>query len=90
MSCEIRNKINSGSFGDVYKVVIKKDEESKKSSESFALKVIQNNLYGIQCFVELMILLFCNHKYIMKLFIYTLCKFSNISKSFNSSGVFTP
>jgi serine/threonine protein kinase len=80
MSCEIKNKINSGSFGDVYKVTIKKEDESKKSSESFALKIIQNNLYGIQCFVELMILLFCNHKYIMNCIQYSIDIKENITK----------
>lgn len=80
MSCEIKQKINSGGFGDVYKVVLKKEEDSKKSSESFALKIIQNNLYGIQCFVELMILLFCNHKYIMKCIQYTIDIKENTTK----------
>lgn len=80
MSCEIKNRINSGSFGDVYKVVLKKDDDSKKYSESFALKIIQNNLYGIQCFVELMILLFCNHKYIMKCIQYSIDFKENITK----------
>jgi serine/threonine protein kinase len=80
MSCEIKNKINSGSFGDVYKVVIKKDNDSKKCSESFALKVIQNNLYGIQCFVELMILLFCNHKYIINCIQYSIDIKENMTK----------
>lgn len=80
MSCEIKNKINSGSFGDVYKVILKKEDDSRKSTESFALKVIQNNLYGIQCFIELMILLFCNYKYIMKCVQYSVDLKENITK----------
>lgn len=65
MSCSIRNKIKSGGFGDVYKVKL---EENNDKSPTFALKVIQNNIYGIRCFMELLILIFCNYSYIMNCF----------------------
>jgi serine/threonine protein kinase len=76
MSCIIRNKIKSVSFGVVYKVVIEKEEKTV----AFALKVIQNNLYGIQCFVELIILLFCSHKYILNCFQYCVDFRDNVTK----------
>jgi hypothetical protein len=67
MSCSIGNKIKSGGFGDVYKVKLNKIEPQLKSP-TYALKVIQNNIYGIRCFMELIILLFCNYSYIMNCF----------------------
>jgi serine/threonine protein kinase len=71
MSCSIGNKIKSGGFGDVYKVKLNKidsEESTQIKSPTFALKVIQNNIYGIRCFMELIILLFCNYSYIMNCF----------------------
>lgn len=72
MSCSIRNKIKSGGFGDVYKVKVENTEEfsdtKRPKSPSFALKVIQNNIYGIRCFMELIILLFYNYSYLMNCF----------------------
>jgi len=68
MSCSIRNKIKSGGFGDVYKIKVENTEENSLKQPTFALKVIQNNIYGIRCFMELVILLFCNYSYIMNCF----------------------
>lgn len=48
-------KINAGSFGEVYKV-----------SEQYAVKMIPNKSYGIDCFLELVILCIFNYKYLLK------------------------
>lgn len=58
MSCIVRNKINSGSFGDVYKIEC-------KDKENYALKIIDNGIYGIRCITEILILLFLRYSYLM-------------------------
>jgi serine/threonine protein kinase len=71
MSCILGNKINSGSFGDVYKIECEAPKDSigiKK--ESFAVKVIKNSIYGVRCITELLILLFFNYSYLINCYQY--------------------
>jgi len=58
MSCIVGNKINSGSFGDVYKIQC-------DDKENYAIKLIQNTLNGIRCFTEILILFFLRYSYLM-------------------------
>ena len=66
MFCKLGSKISSGSFGDVYKVECKDPETADiKSKENYAIKIIQNSVYGIRCISELLILLFLKYEYLM-------------------------
>jgi serine/threonine protein kinase len=69
-------KLNEGSFGQVYKITEPKDN----SYVSYALKIIPNRSYGIDCFLEILILCFLNYKFIMKAFDFFIDNESKISK----------
>lgn len=62
MSSFLRTKINSGGFGDIYKIETSNTDENKK--EKYAVKVIRNNFYGIRCFLEILIVLFLQYSHI--------------------------
>jgi serine/threonine protein kinase len=79
-------KLNEGSFGQVYKITedspfsnIEKGESSKNNI-SYALKIIPNKSYGIDCFLEILILCFLNYKFIMKAYNFFIDNENKISK----------
>jgi serine/threonine protein kinase len=81
MLCKLGSKISSGSFGDVYKVECKDPETSDiKSKENYAIKIIQNSIYGIRCISELLILLFLKYSYLMNCFQYQIDFDTNVTK----------
>jgi len=78
-------KINEGSFGQVYKVTEEgkssiSDNEKRESSKSYALKIIPNRSYGIDCFLEILILCFFNYKFIMNAYNFFIDNENKISK----------
>lgn len=81
MICKLGGKISSGSFGDVYKVECKDSDVSKEfSKENYAIKIIQNSMYGIRCISELLILLFLKYSYLMNCFQYQVDFENNVTK----------
>jgi len=81
MSCWLSNKINSGSFGDVYKINCEVSKESASlSKESYAIKIIKNSIYGIRCFTEIIILLFLKYSYIMNCYQFQIDTDKNVTK----------
>jgi serine/threonine protein kinase len=81
MSCSLGNKINSGSFGDVYKINCEISKESTSlSKESYAVKIIKNTIYGIRCFTEILILLFFKYNYIMNCYQFQIDLDKNVTK----------
>lgn len=71
-------KINEGSFGQVYKIVETKD--GILNPVTYALKIIPNKSYGIDCFLEILILCFLNYKFIMKAYDFFIDNENKISK----------
>ena len=71
-------KINEGSFGKVYKVTENKIDNLNPTS--YALKIIPNKSYGIDCFLEILILCFLNHKFLMKAYDFFIDNENKISK----------
>ena len=84
-------KINEGSFGQVYKITENKelgikDSIDENSVTSYALKIIPNRSYGIDCFLEILILCFLNYKFLMNAYNFFIDNENKISKIF---GVIT-
>lgn len=77
-------KINEGSFGQVYKITndenCSSDLCSKDFKTSYALKIIPNRSYGIDCFLEILILCFLNYKFIMNAYNFFIDNETKISK----------
>lgn len=73
-------KINEGSFGKIYKVENDDFSKSEKSSFSYALKIIPNRSYGIDCFLEILILCFLNYKFLMNAYSFYIDNENKISK----------
>lgn len=77
-------KINEGSFGQVYKITndekCSTDSCSKDFKTSYALKIIPNRSYGIDCFLEILILCFLNYKFIMNAYNFFIDNETKISK----------
>jgi serine/threonine protein kinase len=71
-------KINEGSFGKVFKIT--QAEKDISSDASYALKIIPNRSYGIDCFLEILILCFLNYKFIMKAYDFFIDNENKISK----------
>jgi serine/threonine protein kinase len=71
-------KINEGSFGQVYKIT--QNEEKSTDEVSYALKIIPNRSYGIDCFLEILILCFLNYKFIMNAYNFFIDTENKISK----------
>lgn len=77
-------KINEGSFGKIYKVTEDNfgfsNNETEESSKSYALKIIPNRSYGIDCFLEILILCFLNYKFLMNAYNFFIDNENKISK----------
>jgi serine/threonine protein kinase len=70
-------KINEGSFGQVYKIT----ERNVKNEEiSYALKIIPNRSYGIDCFLEILIMCFLNYKFVVKSYDFSIDNENKLSK----------
>jgi len=70
-------KINEGSFGKVYKIT---ENEENNNKVSYALKIIPNKSYGIDCFLEILILCFLNYKFLMSAYDFFIDNENKISK----------
>jgi serine/threonine protein kinase len=73
-------KINEGSFGQVYKITENENKNGILNTVSYALKIIPNKSYGIDCFLEILILCFLNYKFLMCAYDFFIDNENKISK----------
>ena len=73
-------KINEGSFGQIYKITENEDKNGISNAISYALKIIPNKSYGIDCFLEILILCFLNYKFVMKAYNFFIDNENKVSK----------